>query len=63
MKEKSKFELYLNGHTHVLARKVGDLPRIPPSPQAAKYFPLYSSMLGLGSDFSSEDIVKSLLYW
>ena len=29
---------------------------IPPKPQAAKYFPLYSSIFGLGSVFSRADI-------
>jgi hypothetical protein len=30
-----------------------DEPIIPPRPQAAKYFPLYSSIFGFGSAFSS----------
>ena len=30
---------------------------MPPSPQARKYLPLYSSMLGLGRAFSRVDIV------
>lgn len=33
---------------------------IPPIAQAAKYFPLYSSILGFGSAFSSFDIVPGL---
>jgi hypothetical protein len=34
---------------------------IPPSPQAAKYFPLYSSILGLGSVFSREAAILTVL--
>jgi hypothetical protein len=33
---------------------------IPPKPHAAKYFPLYSSILGFGSVFSSIDILATL---
>jgi hypothetical protein len=33
---------------------------IPPSPQAAKYFPLYSSILGLGSVFSREAAILTV---
>lgn len=32
---------------------------IPPRPQAAKYFPLYSSILGFGSAFSTVDMLIS----
>jgi hypothetical protein len=32
-------------------------PMIPPRPQAAKYFPLYSSILGFGRAFSRDDIL------
>jgi hypothetical protein len=40
-----------------MALERGDVPMIPPIAQAAKYFPLYSSIFGFGSAFSSFDIV------
>jgi hypothetical protein len=33
------------------------IPIIPPTAQAAKYFPLYSSIFGFGSAFSILDIL------
>lgn len=32
------------------------IPMMPPRPQAAKYFPLYSSILGFGRAFSRVDM-------
>jgi len=35
----------------------GGIPITPPTAQAAKYFPLYSSIFGFGSAFSIFDIL------
>jgi hypothetical protein len=39
----------------------GEIPIIPPTAQAAKYFPLYSSIFGFGRAFSIFDILAAIL--